>query len=93
MQGPDDNVVGMLAVILLFGGGTIFLLAISPVGKAIAQRIRYGKAEQQIAESDPAIWEELDRIRGEMSELQERVDFAERLLAKGDAGAERGGVE
>ncbi len=90
-MGPD-GVEGILAIIFLFGGGTLYLLAISPVGKAIAQRIRYGKQLPEAASSDPAVWEEIDRLRVEMSELQERVDFAERLLAKGDSNDARGVV-
>lgn len=31
---------GILAITFIFGGGTLFLLSISPVGKAIAERIR-----------------------------------------------------
>jgi hypothetical protein len=31
---------GILAVILIFGGGTLFLLSLSPVGKAFAERLR-----------------------------------------------------
>ena len=31
---------GILAIIFIFGGGTLFLLATSPIGKAIAERIR-----------------------------------------------------
>src|SRR5207245_37061 len=34
------DITGALAIVLIFGGGTLFLLAISPVGRAIAERIR-----------------------------------------------------
>lgn len=69
----------ILALVLIFGGGTLIAISFSPVGRAIADRIRGLKAESR---PDPAVYEELDRMRGEMSELQERVDFTERLLAK-----------
>lgn len=69
----------ILAIVLIFGGGTLIGISFSPVGKAIADRIRGHKAE---TEPDPAVYEELERMRGEMSELHERVDFTERLLAK-----------
>jgi len=82
---PDD-IVGLVAVVMLFGGGTVFLLAISPVGKALAARIS-GKKQ---VDDDAA--EELKDLRGEveemrhlpeqLSELGERVDFLERLVAK-----------
>ncbi len=70
---------GILAVTFIFGGGTAFLLAISPIGKAIAERIRaHGAAPMQ----DPELLAEVDALRRDLSELQERVDFAERLLAR-----------
>lgn len=77
----------ILAVTFIFGGGTLFLLAVSPVGRAFADRLRHGPQSLANPEPDHAVWDELDRLRGEMTELQERVDFAERLLAKGDEGA------
>ena len=36
------DIEGVLAITFIFGGGTLFLLAISPVGKALADRIRHG---------------------------------------------------
>ena len=70
---------GILAIIFIFGGGTCFLLSISPVGKAIAERIRNKGA---VAAADPELLAEVDALRQEVSELQERVDFTERLLAR-----------
>ena len=69
----------ILALVLIFGGGTLIAISFSPVGRAIADRIRGRSVEPG---PDAAVYEELERIRGEMSELQERVDFTERLLAK-----------
>ncbi len=36
----DGSMEGILAIVFIFGGGSMFLLAISPVGKAIAARIQ-----------------------------------------------------
>ncbi len=69
----------ILAIILIFGGGTAIAIAFSPIGKAIAERIRGHGA---LAETDPALLAEMDEMRSQLSELQERVDFTERLLAK-----------
>lgn len=69
----------ILALILIFGGGTAICLAFSPVGRAVAERIR-GRGVS--AEPDPAVQDELVRLREDLTELQERVDFAERLLAQ-----------
>lgn len=73
---------GILAITFIFGGGSLFLLAISPVGKALADRIRHGIRSGPPAESDPQVLAELDQLRSDLTELQERVDFAERMLAQ-----------
>jgi hypothetical protein len=68
---------GILAITFIFGGGTLFLLSISPVGKAIAERIR---SQGAVPMQDPELLNEVDALRRDVSELQERVDFTERLL-------------
>jgi hypothetical protein len=67
---------GLFAITFIFGGGTLFLLSISPVGKALADRLR-GRAEPF---QDPELLAEVDALRQEVAELHERVDFAERVL-------------
>jgi len=69
----------ILALILIFGGGAVVAISFSPVGRAIADRIRGHGA---VPAADPAVYEELERLRGDMTELQERVDFSERLLTQ-----------
>ncbi len=80
----------ILAIILIFGGGTAFLLAISPIGRAIAHRIRGGGGGGGGGEAGPAkMLEEfrdsqiavLEELRYRLTELEERVDFSERMLA------------
>ncbi len=73
----------ILAIIFIFGGGTLAVIAYSPVGKALAARIR-GETPGAMAAlhgTDPAVLEELDRLRAELSEMHERLDFTERLVA------------
>lgn len=67
---------GLFAITFIFGGGTLFLLSISPVGKALADRIRGRVGPTQ----DPELLAEVDALRNEVAELHERVDFAERIL-------------
>jgi hypothetical protein len=69
----------ILAIVLLFGGGTLVVLAFSPIGRALADRIRHGATA---AGPDPAVHEELTRLREDVTELQDRLDFTERLLAQ-----------
>jgi hypothetical protein len=70
------DIEGVLAITLIFGGGTLFLLSMSPVGRALADRLRGHAAPAQ----DPELLAEVDALRQEVAELHERVDFAERVL-------------
>ncbi len=79
----------ILAITFLFGGGSLFLLAISPVGKAVADRIRFGRQALPSQQLDEGVYDELDRLRVEMNEVHERLDFAERLLAEKSSSEER----
>ena len=82
------DVEGILAIILIFGGGTLFLLSISPVGRALADRLRgHGNVELM---QDPELLAEVDALRQEVAELHERVDFAERILLKSNDRNELG---
>jgi len=85
----SDGIVGLVAVILLFGGGTLFLLSVSPVGKAFAARILGKKqgadADDQTAEEVKDLRQEVEELRhfgAQVNELGERVDFLERFIAK-----------
>jgi hypothetical protein len=82
------DVESVLAVTFLFGGGALVGISYSPIGKAIADRLRHGKSPLPAPEPDPALYEELDHLRAELGEVQERLDFAERMLAR-PAGAEQ----
>jgi len=75
MNGP-----AAVAAFMLFGG-TFWVLR--PVAAAVAKRIA---GEHRQPGIDPAerdeILNELHAVREEVAELAERMDFAERLLAK-----------
>ncbi len=79
----------ILALILIFGGGACIAMAFSPIGRALADRIRGKSASAggddvrtQLAEQREALDQDLEAVRREVAELAERMDFAERLLAK-----------
>ncbi len=61
--------------ILIFGLVKIFT---GPVAHAVGDRIR-GRSS---GEPDPALLAEVDQLRGRLAEVEERLDFAERLLAQ-----------
>jgi hypothetical protein len=75
MNGPEA------VAAFVFFGGTFWVLR--PVAAAVAKRIA---GEHRRATLDPGereeILSELQQVRQELSELAERMDFAERLLAK-----------
>ena len=77
---------GLFAITFIFGGGTLFLLSISPVGKALADRLRGRTGAVQ----DPELLAEVDALRHEVAELHERVDFAERILLSSHERGELG---
>lgn len=80
----------ILALVLIFGGGSVFLFAISPIGRAIADRIRGGAREsgadaeavRRLHETQQAMLDDLEAVRQELAEVHERLDFTERLLAQ-----------
>jgi hypothetical protein len=57
---------------------TVKLLT-GPIGIAIGDRIRGGRREARNDE----LATEVDRLQTRLSEVEERLDFAERLLARG----------
>lgn len=65
---------------ILFGSVASVLILRGPVGRALARRIEGGAAEGLSADQ----LAELDEVRHRMLELEERVDFAERMLARPD---------
>ncbi len=63
----------------------IVIVARSPLGIALAHRIRYGVAAEggsgpRFEEFAGQVNEELTALRAEVTELAERMDFAERSL-------------
>jgi len=90
-----DNDLMPLAVVVVVGIGVVLLLRVimkSPVGEAWAERIRrktrqkYGEpgalSGEQAAIQVEAVQDQMGRIEAHLSELTERIDFTERILAK-----------
>lgn len=75
----------VVAIFMLFGGGTLVMLSFSPVGKALAERIR-GRTPAH----DSEVLAELEQLREDMLEVQERLDFTERMLSRQNDAARLG---
>ncbi|MGH7583007.1 MAG: hypothetical protein ACREL5_07280 [Gemmatimonadales bacterium] len=73
----------IIPLMIIFGTGAVIAISYSPMGKALADRLRHGKLPPAPPETDPGVYDELDRLRTEVNEIQERLDFAERMLTKG----------
>ena len=72
----SDQVFGLILVVL-FGGVLPVVLAVGiPLGKAWARRL-----EGTPRQGDETI-AELEALRSRVAELEERADFAERLLSQ-----------
>ncbi len=88
---------GELAMFLAMGAAAVGLL-FGPIGSALARRIG-GRAEPvdahaEIEEMAGRMTGEVDDLRNRLAEVEERLDFAERLLARGgEADQIPGGVQ
>ena len=68
-----------IVAIVFFGGA---FLVLRPVAAALAKRIGGEVHPPPAPEVDETVQSELQRLRDDVDQLAERVDFAERLLAK-----------
>ncbi len=82
------NSLGVLLItygVLVFKAATfagfVALFAITPWGRRLRARLFQPKPDHTLQQD---MLEELHRLRGEMTEVQERLDFAERLLSSPD---------
>jgi len=88
------NTVGALAFWLAAGGVGIAFL-VGPVGQAVARRIQGVKADpatglttgEMTAERVAAMEERLLALEAERHQMEERLEFAERLLTRPEAGS------
>lgn len=72
--------LGVLIPIIAVGGFFTWMIALSPVGKAYAEKLR-GQGGMS-GESAEQLHQAMEDLRQEVTELSERVDFTERMLAQ-----------
>ena len=70
----------IIAIIMVFGTGMLAVVAFSPIGRAIAARLR-GPVELPSVELDE-LRDHVAALQQQLGELAERQDFAERMLAQ-----------
>jgi hypothetical protein len=79
----DPGTVGVFIPIISVGGFFAWMISLSPLGKAIAERLRHGPVPPRGTGEDQAeLVESVEQLRREVAELAERVDFTERLLGQ-----------
>ena len=77
----DDNTMAV-AIVALIASGTVLSFLSFHFGRALADRIRNPARADALKALREELAGELHQLRGDVSELAERLDFAERLLAK-----------
>ena len=94
MRMSDPGEFGLFLAI----GGTFVTLFLGPIGQAIAHRLRSGKSAgageglttgEMTAERVAALEERIAELESERALLEERLDFAERLLIQGQQESPR----
>lgn len=84
----NPETLGVLIPVIAVGGFFAWMIVLS-VSKAYAARLQTQRAATPAAgPGQEQVLAALDDVRREVAELAERVDFAERLLAK-SRGADR----
>lgn len=84
-----DDSIGAFAFWLMVGAGQVaFWLVLSPLIKALAERLRGGRAPADLLariealEARSPVTGETDAVYHRVEELEERLEFTERLLAQ-----------
>jgi len=75
---PGDS-PGEMFVLIAFAFAAVKILT-GPIGAAIGDRLRGGRRESS---PDHLLAADVDQLRTRLAEVEERLDFAERLLARG----------
>jgi hypothetical protein len=82
----DAGALAIFIPIISVGGFFAWMISLSPLGKALAERLRHGPVARPgtggSAEDLAELVDSVDALRREVAELAERVDFTERLLGQ-----------
>ena len=83
-----DQAMPLIAFVVIVAVGVVALRLLSrtPIGDALAERIRQRTQRRFGGGEDPqrvaALEQQVSQLQGQVSELAERLDFAERMLAE-----------
>ena len=77
----DPGTAGVFIPIVSVGGFFAWMIARSPLGHALGERLKHGPVPPR-GEDQADLVESVEQLRREVAELAERVDFTERLLGQ-----------
>lgn len=77
---------GVMIPLFALSIGGVLVLSRTRIGEAIARRISGDTRNPEVEAHLEALEDELTRLRGQLGETNERLDFAERLLTRGEEG-------
>ena len=78
----DPGVIAVFIPIVAVGGFFAWMISLSPLGKAYAERMRQRTKHEGETGDSEELRVTVEELRREVAELAERVDFTERLLAQ-----------
>jgi len=86
--GPAEAIpiFGMITGILTIGfmSWAVVAIARGPIGQALSRRIAGRHGDSDLGQEVMALQEQVEDLRQLVAETQERLDFTERLLTRGD---------
>jgi len=87
-----EDILALLIPIVAITGFFAWMISMSPLGKALAERLKHGPQPggAGTGEDQAELLEGVEQLRREVAELAERVDFTERLLGQQRAGEQIG---
>ena len=78
--------LGVMIPLFALSIGGVLVLSRTRIGEAIARRISGDPRNPALEAHLEALEDELASLRGQLGETNERLDFAERLLTRGEEG-------
>lgn len=76
------EILGVLVPITLFVMIGAVLILRGPLGKALGQRITRGSGASDRSAETEALRSEVEELRYRLTEMEERLDFTERVLSQ-----------
>jgi hypothetical protein len=80
------RMLGLMIPLLALSIGGMLVLSRTRIGEALARRISGNTRDPEVEAQLDALEDELTRLRGQLGETNERLDFTERLLTRGAEG-------